>query len=293
MAKPRNDKRSQGRAAGSKKRAEGLEFREFQTPSSGLFFKAGRVLYSGKSAFQKIEVIENAAYGRVLFLDGLVQTTDRDEFFYHEMLAHPALTTHPRPRSLLIVGGGDGGLLRQALAYPLERVVLCEIDPDVIKVSRAYFPWLEPGLRDGRVELVLADANAFVLSSGEEFDIILVDSSDPVGPSAVLHQKRFYERLKKILKPEGIISAQAGSLLLHLDSFGRENAFLRKMFEIVRFYLGPAPTYPGGTWCYNYLSDRSNPLRIKRQPPAGLRYYSREIHEAAFNLPNLLKEKLG
>jgi spermidine synthase len=293
MAKPRKDTRRQGRAVGPKKRPEGFEFREFQTPSSGIFFKAGRLLHSGKSVFQKIEVIENASYGRVLFLDGLVQTTDRDEFFYHEMLAHPALTAHPRPRSLLIVGGGDGGLLRQALAYPLERVVLCEIDPEVIKVSRAYFPWLEPCLRDRRVELVLADANAFVLSSAEEFDIILVDSSDPVGPSAVLHQRRFYERLKNILGPQGIVAAQAGSLLLHLDSFRRENAFLRKMFEIVRFYLGPAPTYPGGTWCYTYLSDRSDPLWIRRQPPAGLRYYNREIHEAAFNLPNLLKEKLG
>ncbi len=293
MTKPRKDNIPTGHAAGPKKSLRSPEFREFQTPSSGIFFQAGRVLYSGKSAFQKIEVIENKTYGRVLFLDGLVQTTDRDEYFYHEMLGHPALTTHPQPRSLLIVGGGDGGLLHQALAYPLKRIVLCEIDRDVIEVSKAYFPWLEVGLRDRRVELVLADANAYVLRSREEFDVILVDSSDPVGPSAILHQKQFYERLKKILGGEGIIASQAGSLLLHLDSFGRKNAFLKKMFSIVRFYLGPAPTYPGGTWCYNYLSDRSDPLRVCRKPPPGLRYYSREIHEAAFSLPNLLKERLG
>ena len=293
MAKPRNTKIFEGRTAGRTARPPRVEFREFQTPSSGIFFKAGRALYSGKSAYQKIEVIDNASYGRVLFLDGLVQTTDRDEFFYHEMLAHPALTTHPRPRSLLIVGGGDGGLLHQVLAYPLERVVLCEIDPRVIEVSKAYFPWLGPGLRDRRVELVLADANIFALGCRERFDIILVDSSDPVGPSAVLHQRRFYERLKKILKPEGVIAAQAGSLLLHLEIFQRKNAFLKKMFSVVRFYLGPAPTYPGGTWCYNYLSRRCDPLRLRRRPPAALRYYNREIHEAAFSLPNVLKDGLN
>jgi spermidine synthase len=293
MVKPRKDTRRQGRATRSGQLPEDFELREFQTPWSGLFFKAERVLHSGTSAFQKIEVVENRTYGRVLFLDGLVQTTDRDEFFYHEMLAHPALTTHPRPRSLLIVGGGDGGLLHQTLAYPLERVVLCEIDPEVIRISKAYFPWLRQSLGDRRVELVLADANTYVLGSGEQFDIILVDSSDPVGPSGVLHQQQFFERLKKILKPQGIVASQAGSLLLHLDSLGRRHAFLSRMFKIVRFYLGPAPTYPGGTWCYNYLSDRSDPLRIRRQPPPGLRYYNREIHEAAFSLPNLLKEKLS
>jgi len=293
MAKPGKTKKAKGPTAAPVSRAGKVEFREWQTPGSGIFFTARRVLYTGKSAFQKIEVIDNASYGRVLFLDGLVQTTDKDEYFYHEMLAHPALTTHPHPRSLLIVGGGDGGLLYQALGYSLERVVLCEIDPDVIEVSRAYFPWLTPGLKDRRVELVLADANAFALGCREKFDIILVDSSDPVGPSAVLHQRQFYERLKKILKPEGIIAAQAGSLLFHLGSFQRKNAFLKKMFDVVRFYLGPAPTYPGGMWCYNYLSRRADPLRFARQAPAGLRYYNREVHESAFSLPNMLKDRLS
>jgi spermidine synthase len=291
MAKPGKDKRHTAHAAGPRRSPRSSEFREFQTPSSGIFFQAGRVLYSGKSAFQTIEVIENKTYGRVLFLDGLVQTTDKDEYFYHEMLAHPALTTHPEPRSRVNVGGGDGGLLHQALAYPLKRIVLCEIDPDVIEVSKVYFPWLEPGLRDRRVELVLDDANAYILRSREEFDVILVDSSDPVGPSAILHHKPFYERLKKILGGEGIIASQAGSLLLHLDSLGRENAFLKKLFRIIRFYLGPAPTYPGGTWCYHYLSNRSDPLQVRREPPPGLRYYNREIHKAAFALPNLLRAK--
>lgn len=278
------------KAAGAGKRPE-KEFRENQTPWSGIFFKAGRVLHSGRSTHQKIEVIENPAFGRVLFLDGLVQTTDRDEFFYHEMLAHPALTTHPDPRTLLIVGGGDGGLLHQSRAYPLDRIVLCEIDPDVIAVSRTYFPWLEPGLRDGRVELVLSDAAEFVGRTKEMFDVILVDSSDPVGPSAVLHDEAFYRHLRKRLGPEGVLTSQAGSLFFHLDFFWNRNAFLERMFRVARMYLGPVPTYPGGMWCYRYLSQTGDPFRFYRNPPPGLRYYNREIHEAAFALPGLLRER--
>ncbi|MBM3297137.1 MAG: polyamine aminopropyltransferase [Candidatus Aminicenantes bacterium] len=280
------------KAAGAGGRPAQEEYREDQTPSSGIFFKAGRVLYSGRSAHQKIEVIDNEAFGRVLFLDGLVQTTDRDEFFYHEMLAHPALTTHPGPRRLLIVGGGDGGLLHQSLAYPLERVVLCEIDPDVIEVSKAFFPWLEPGLRDGRVELVLADADDFIGRSKEKFDVILVDSSDPVGPSTVLHEEAFFRRLKTRLGAEGVLAAQAGSLLFHRDSFRRTGAFLSRLFRVARMYLGPVPTYPGGMWCYRYLAEGADPFRFFRQPPPGLRYYNREVHEAAFALPGLLREDL-
>ncbi|MBN2200031.1 MAG: polyamine aminopropyltransferase [Candidatus Aminicenantes bacterium] len=280
------------KAPGAGTRRGKTEFRENQTPSSGIFFQAGRVLHSGRSAHQNIEVIENAAFGRILFLDGLVQTTERDEYFYHEMLAHPALTTHPDPRTVLIIGGGDGGLLRQCLAYPLERVVLCEIDPDVIEVSRAYFPWLEAGLQDRRVELVLSDADEFTGRTKESFDVILVDSSDPVGPSAVLHAEAFFRRLKERLGPEGVIAAQAGSLFFHREAFRERNAFLERLFRMARLYLGPVPTYPGGTWCYRYLSERGDPFRIFRDPPPGLCYYNRDIHEAAFALPGLLRERL-
>ena len=141
--------------------------------------------------------------------------------------------------------------------------------------------------------LAEADADAYVRRSGEMFDVILVDSSDPVGPSAVLHERGFFRRLKSRLRPGGIIAAQAGSLLFHLDSLGRTSANLKKIFGLARMYLGPAPTYPGGTWCYHYLSDRSDPFRFYSQPPPGLRYYNREIHEAAFVLPSLLRERLG
>jgi spermidine synthase len=270
-----------------------LEFREDQTPTSGIFFKARRTLIRSRSRFQRIEVFENDAYGRVLFLDGLVQTTERDEFFYHEMLVHPALLRHPRPRRVLIIGGGDGGALREVLRHPVERAILVEIDGRVVEVCRDYFGWLGPSLRDGRAEVVIDDGNAFLARTRERFDVILVDSSDPVGPSTVLHQKAFYERVKRRLAPGGIAAAQAGALLFHLESQRRKSAFLRTLFRHAHFYVGPAPTYPGGTWCYVYGSDRVPPLGRLRRPPAGLRYYNPAIHRAAFALPNLLADMLG
>ncbi|MGB9893738.1 MAG: spermidine synthase, partial [Candidatus Saccharicenans sp.] len=129
------------------------EAKEYQTDSSGIFFKVKKVLYEKKSAFQKIEIIENDFYGRVLFLDGLVQTTERDEFFYHEMLVHPALACHPRPEKVLIIGGGDGGALREVLRHPVKKAWLVEIDQEVIRACQKYFPWLDKALSDPRAEL--------------------------------------------------------------------------------------------------------------------------------------------
>ncbi len=273
--------------------ARRTEAREYQTPASGIFFTVAKVLYTGRSRFQTIEIIRNRDYGRVLLLDGLVQTTERDEFYYHEMLVHPALASHPRPERVLIVGGGDGGALREVLKHPVKRATLVEIDGQVVDACRAHFPWLRADFRDPRAELVVADGNVFIDKTTERFDVILVDSSDPVGPSTVLHQEAFYRKLKSRLKPGGTIAAQAGSLMLHQDSHARKSAFLGKMFRHARLYLGPVPTYPVGMWCYDFLSDRTDPLRVRRlRVPKGLRYYNPEVHRAAFALPNFIREKL-
>ncbi len=270
------------------------EARERQTPTSGIFFKVGKVLYSRRSSFQKIEIIRNREFGKILFLDGLVQTTERDEFFYHEMLVHPAMACHPAPKNVLIIGGGDGGALREVLRYPVAKAVLAEIDPLVIEACRKHFGWLRPAFRDGRAELALGDGNVYIRETRERFDVILVDSSDPVGPSAILHQKSFYAALKKKLRPGGIIAAQSGSQLIHQDEHRDKAAFLRKMFRHSSFYLGPVPTYPVGMWCYNFLSDGVNPLSPRKLAiPSGLKYYNAEIHKAAFALPNFLKAKVG
>ncbi len=269
------------------------EVREYQTPTSGIFFGVKKVLCDKKSRFQKIEIIENKEYGRVLFLDGLVQTTEKDEFFYHEMLVHPAMACHPRPKKILIIGGGDGGALREVLRYPVERAWLCEIDGQVIEACRRHFDWLRPAFEDGRAELVIGDGNVFIRNTKEKFDVILVDSSDPVGPSTILHSRAFYAKLKAHLAPGGIAAAQAGSQILHLDEHRQKSTFLKKLFKHAFFYLGPVPTYPVGMWCYNFLSDAINPLaKRKFRVPDGLKYYNPEIHRAAFALPNFLADKV-
>jgi spermidine synthase len=270
------------------------EAREYQMPHSGVFFKVRKVLHEGRSRFQRIEILLNEDYGKVLLLDGLVQTTERDEFYYHEMLVHPAMSAHRRPADVLVIGGGDGGALREVLKHPVRRAWMVEIDAEVVEACRTHFGWIKAPLKDGRAELVIADGNEFVDRTDERFDVIIVDSSDPVGPSTVLHREAFYRRLKSRLKPGGIVAGQAGSLLLHQGSHARKAAFLRRIFRFPRLYLGPVPTYPVGTWCYDFLSDGVDPLAERKlRIPAGLRFYNAEIHAAAFAQPNFLKEALG
>jgi spermidine synthase len=268
-----------------------IEFREFHTPASGIFFRARRRLLSERTPFQKMEIYETPSHGRVLLLDGLVQTTERDEFFYHEMLVHPAMMAHPRPRSVLIIGGGDGGTLREVLRYRVKSAVLVEIDSRVIEACRRYFPGLACSLEDKRAEIVVADGNRFIREAGRRFDVILVDSSDPVGPSAILHQRIFFAALKRVLRPGGIIAAQAGAPLFHLAHLRRKRVFLKDLFSHARYYLGPVPTYPGGLWCYAFLSDRVDPLKhLRKKVPAKLKYYNPDVHRAAFALPEFLKD---
>jgi len=274
--------------------ARRTEAREYQTPASGLFFTAKKVLHGGRSRFQTIEIILNKDYGRVLFLDGLVQTTERDEFYYHEMLVHPAMACHPRPERVLIIGGGDGGALREVLKHRVKKAWMVEIDGQVIEACREHFPWLRPAFTDRRAELVVADGNVFIDRTTERFDVIIVDSSDPVGPSTVLHQEAFYRKLKSRLKPGGIIAAQAGSLMLHQDSHARKSVFLKKIFRHSELYLGPVPTYPVGMWCYNFLSDKIDPKSVRRlRLPKGLKYLNEDVFRGAFALPNFLKNKLS
>ena len=273
--------------------AKKTEAREYQTGDSGIFFTVKDVLYEGRSKFQRIEIIRNRDYGRVLLLDGLVQTTEKDEFYYHEMLVHPAMASHPRPDRVLIIGGGDGGALREVLKHPVEKAWLVEIDGKVIEACREHFPWLRATFRDPRAELVVEDGNVFVDKVRGKFDVILVDSSDPVGPSTVLHQEAFYRKLKTKLAPGGIIAAQAGSLMLHLDSHARKGAFLRKIFRHAALYLGPVPTYPVGMWCYDFLSDQVDPGEVKTlYLPDGLKYFNPDVFRGSFALPNFLAERL-
>jgi len=285
---------SEGSMEDSNRKTQLEEEREYHSPSSGIFFEVKRRLFSGASPFQKIEVIENEAYGKILLLDGLVQTTEKDEFYYHEMIVHPALLSHPLPKNCLIIGGGDGGTLREILRHTsVESVSLVEIDQMVIEVCQKYFRWLDDSLTDERAEIVIADGNVFLDDKESRYDIVLIDSSEPLGPSSVLHGKEFYQKLKRSLNPGGIVVAQTGSPFFHLEFLKKTADMLKTLFPIVRFYLGPVPTYPGGTWSYVYLSESRDPFEVRDATLPGLKYYTQSLHRAAFALPCFLKDILG
>ncbi|MDH4217658.1 MAG: polyamine aminopropyltransferase [Candidatus Aminicenantes bacterium] len=265
---------------------------EYHSRSSGIFFEFNRCLFKKKSTYQAIEVIENPYFGHVLFLDGLVQTTEKDEFFYHEMLAHPALVAHPDPQQVLIIGGGDGGVLKEVLRYPIKKAKLVEIDAQVIEVAQRYFPWLSSCLQDSRAEIITAEGKDFLQNSDRKYDVILVDSSEPVGPSVSLHEENFYQILKDCLAPKGIACTQVGSPFYQLEPIIKAKSFFDKFFKVVYLYLAPVPTYPGGIWCFAFLSDTVEPLSVRREAPSGLKYYNLDIHRAAFVLPNFLKKQM-
>ena len=268
------------------------EKREFHSRSNGIFFEIKRSLFLKKSRYQEIEVIENPYFGRMLFLDGLVQTTEKDEFFYHEMLIHPAMVAHPNPQLILIIGGGDGGALKETLRYPIELARMVEIDPDVLAVAKQYFPWLSPCMKDTRTEVITAEGREYLETTQDKYDIVFVDSSEPVGPSVTLHERSFFELVKDRLTPSGIVCAQMGAPFFQTESLKRAKNDLKGVFEIVRFYLAPVPTYPGGNWCYVYLSDEVDPFALRREPPPDLKLYNQDIHKAAYALPNYLQKIL-
>ena len=269
-----------------------LWFTEHHAQGTGLALKASKILVDRDTGFQRLTVFENPFFGRVMVLDGLVMTTERDEFFYHEMLVHPVMTAHEDPKRVLIIGGGDGGTLREVLRYPVEEAVLVEIDPAVIEAAKAYFPTLSGGFQDPRARVIVEDGTRFVRETSERFDVVIVDSSDPVGPAAALYTPEFFKGLRRVLRPKGWAAIQAESPVHQLPTVKRLAALLREAFPQVYFYLGPVPTYPGGLWSYAIAGENGDPRTPRRTPPEGLRYYTPEIHRAAFALPAFLHEAL-
>jgi spermidine synthase len=261
------------------------------------------VRYTGKiyekvSAFQKIEIFDTEAMGRVLILGGCFMVTEKDAFIYHEMLVHPAMAAPSEPRTALVIGGGDGGAVTELVKYQsLESITLCEIDPLVIDSCREHFPEISAGLEDPRVRIVCEDGAAFVRGFREEFDVVLVDSTDPVGPGAALFDSSFYVSVKASLKKSGTAVFQTESPLFMEEVFSHAIQDLKAVFgrNSVRPYLATVPCYPGGLWSFAYCSAGSDPAAgaaIKLAPQLGesLRYYNADIHSAAFALPECVRK---
>jgi len=255
-------------------------------------YDVDKVLYKGKSPFQEIVVIENPFFGRMLILDGVVQLTERDEFFYHEMLVHVVMHAHPEPKSVVVVGGGDGGAVREVLRHEtVERVFFVEIDEEVINVSKRYFPTVSSELEDSRVEIKCMDGAEFIKGRKEDIDVVIVDSTDIIGFAKSLFTVEFFRSVKESLRDDGMLVTLSESLHFHRDMVRGVQETMKLVFPVVDLYTAPIATYAGNWWTFSAAS-RSLGLREMRRPGIqGLRFYSDEIHQQAF-LPPKLYEKL-
>lgn len=271
-----------------------LWFTELQSENMSIGLRVEQTLHSEVTPFQTLDVYETGQYGRLLVLDGCVMTTDKDEFVYHEMLTHVPLHTHPNPKNVLVVGGGDGGIIREVIKHPsVERAVLAEIDGAVIEASKRYFPQIAQGLSDSRVDVQVVDGIKYVEEHKNTFDVILIDSTDPIGPAVGLFSKTFYDAVYEALKEDGIMAAQTESPFANQDLIRRVNGDIGKTFPITKLYVASIPTYPTGMWSFTMGSKVHRPEAVKAVRVEDTRYYNLGVHHASLALPNFVKELVG
>ena len=278
-------------------------FTETLYDAYGQEFRVDEILHEVKTGHQHLLIFRNAAFGRVLTLDGIVQTTEKDEFIYHEMMTHVPLLAHGRVRDVLIVGGGDGGMLREACRHSaVERITQVEIDQEVIDMCRTYLPGHSQGaFDDPRVRMVIGDGRDFVRTTEQRFDVIISDSTDPIGPGETLFTESFYSACKGRLNPGGILVAQNGVPFHQMDEVKQTAERLRAVFDDWHFYIAAVPSYVGGAMTFAWATDDPNPRQTdltelrSRFARAALatRYYNPEIHFAAFALPAYVLEAIG
>ncbi len=269
-----------------------LWYTEKQTPHLGITCQVKETLCTKMTAFQELAILDTLQFGKMLVLDGMVQTTVQDEFVYHEMISHVPLVTHPNPEKVLVIGGGDGGTIKQIIKHPeVTRAVLVEIDEEVVNTCREYLPEISGGaLEDPRVEVIITDGLEYVKSCREEFDVILVDSTEPVGPAVGLFTGEFYQNISEALKPQGIMVAQTESPFYNGDLIHSVTQRIQKVFPLTRLYLAAVPTYPSGLWSFTLGSKVHDPLKVKAFKELDTRYYSPELHKSSFVLPGFVRE---
>jgi spermidine synthase len=272
------------------KRVNNVWLTEEQTENMRLSLRVARTIYQKRTEYQDLLIVETPEYGRTLVLDGAIQLTERDEFCYSEMMAHVPICAHPDPKRVLIVGGGDGAILRETLRHrEVERCTLVDIDREVVEASKQYLPTVGFELENPRADVRQMDALEYIQTTDDRFDVAIVDSTDPVDFAAGLFQAPFYENLKKILKPGGMVSELTESPFADTALLRQAIAQMREVFPIVRMYWGVVPTYPTGMWTYGVASLATDPF-VPMREVTGTRYYTGEIHKAAFVLPPFLRQ---
>lgn len=271
-----------------------LWYTEKQTPVFGITAKIRETLVTEKTEFQDLAMIDTEEFGRMLVLDGMVMTTVKDEFVYHEMVAHPALNTHPNPKHVLVVGGGDGGVIREVLKHPeVEKAVLVEIDGKVIEYSKKYLPEIAGELDNPRVEVLVNDGYMHIIENKNKYDVIMVDSTEPVGPAAPLFERGFYQGIYEALKEDGIFVAQTDNPWFKADLIQQVNKDVKEIFPIVHVYGANIPTYPSGLWTFTMGSKVHDPLQVDETSIPEMesnKYYTPRLHKAAFVLPKFVED---
>ena len=275
-------------------------FYEDQTPDLRIGLRVGRVVHHERSPYQEILVADTDQWGRMLALDNVIQTNETTEFVYHEMMAHVALFAHPNPERVLVVGGGDGGVIREVVKHPTVRqAVLAEIDEKVIEAARRWLPSISSGLDDPRTRIDVGDGIDHVARSPDTYDVIIVDSTDPVGPAVGLFSEEFYRSAFRALRDGGLFVAQTESPFYNADLIRRVQQALRNVFPWSGMYWGVVPEYPGGFWTMSIGSRGGDPRRVpagryaeRRFETFATRYYAPDMHAAAFVLPPFVLELL-
>jgi len=281
-------------------------FRDFIDPNFVQLYAVRDVIYSGKTKFQRVDIIHTNSFGKCLVLDGKIQSSEKDEFIYHEALVHPAMLTHPHPQTVFIAGGGEGATLREVLAHrSVEKVVMVDIDQEAVDICQRFLPSLhQNSFKDNRGQVLHLDAREYLSGSRDRFDIIIIDLTDPVegGPSCQLYTQQFYRFARESLAPGGILSVQAGSCNLGESTiFVAINSTLRSVFPQVFPYQTHVPSF-GGLWGFVLASQQLNPLsqsveevdeQISARVLGDLKFYDGLTHQGMFSLPRYLRQEIS
>lgn len=259
-------------------------FTEIQNKGMALSIGVKKKIFEGKSDFQKVSVFNTLEFGRMLTLDDKIMLTERDEFVYHEMIVHPVSQMLKKIEKVLVIGGGDGGTVRELLRYKsIKRIVLVEIDKMVIDISKRYFKTLGKYLDDKRVEVKIMDGAEFVKNTNEYFNLVIVDSTDPVGPGEVLFSNEFIKNISRITKN---LVSQTESPFLSKDFINRYHKDIKKYFKNIYFYIAHIPTYPSGLWSFTIGTN----LKLKPRGNLKLNYYTPEVFKASIVIPPVYKD---